>query len=157
MPQQIITFHYTLTDNEGKQLDSSREKDQPISFLEGSGQIIPGLEEELTKMTAGDKQAVTVPKEKAYGVYDQKKIHQVPRSQFPPQEAKVGDMFRMGTREQSQVVTIIDITETQVTLDANHPLAGKDLSFDVEIVAKRDASEEEIQHGHAHGPEGHQH
>ncbi len=156
MVKQVISFHYRLTDKKGQEIDSSVGAD-PLMFLEGGGQIIPGLEKFLITLQAGDKKEITVPYQEAYGAYDQILISQVPRDRFPAQEIKIGDMFQVGKESHQQIVMVIDISDSLVTIDANHPLAGQDLTFAVEIVSRRDAMTEEILHGHAHGPHGHGH
>lgn len=156
MAKQVISFHYRLTDSKGKEVDSSLDS-EPLAFLEGSGQIIPGLEGTLLTLGIGDKKTVTVPYKDAYGAYDQSLIVQVPRDKFPAQEVKVGDMFQVQNGDHPQVVMVVEIKDGNVTIDANHPLAGQDLTFDVEITARRDATADEILHGHAHGPHGHHH
>ena len=154
--QQVITFHYNLKDKSGKIIDSS-DGGEPIAFLEGSGQIIKGLEKILITLNKGDKKEAEVPYQEGYGAYDQNLIYKIPRSKFPPGPVKVGDMFQISNKEgSSRVVTIVDLSETEATLDANHPLAGENLFFNIEIVDRRDATAEEISHGHAHGP-GHDH
>ena len=156
MAKQVISFHYTLTDKNGKKIDSS-VGNTPVMFLEGIGQIIPGLEKILVVLDKGDKKIVTVPYPEAYGAYDQTLISQVPREQFPVKEVQVGDMFKVGKAEDYRVVTVIEVKDAEVVLDGNHPLAGQDLTFAVEIMERRDATAEEMTHGHAHGPHGHSH
>jgi FKBP-type peptidyl-prolyl cis-trans isomerase SlyD len=156
MAHQVISFHYTLTDNNGKQLDSSREQ-QPLTFLSGVGQIIPGLEKVLLDMKTGDRKTVAVAHQEAYGVYNQSLVYKVSRSQLPTAEIKLGDVFATGEGATYQEVMVVDLTDEFAVLDGNHPLAGKDLSFDVEITAVREASPEEVTHGHVHGEGGHHH
>ena len=156
MSKQVISFHYTLTDKGGKVLDQSQQG-HPLVFLSGGGQIIPGLESMLVEMDKGAQKTVTVPAKDAYGVYNSQLIYKVSRKELPSQEIKVGDMFEVGQGEQYVPVSIVAIEEDQVTLDGNHPLAGQDLTFAVEIVDKRAATSEEISHGHVHGAGGHHH
>ncbi|HUK81692.1 MAG TPA: FKBP-type peptidyl-prolyl cis-trans isomerase [Verrucomicrobiae bacterium] len=156
MPNKVISFHYILTDSAGKTLDSSAGT-EPLTFLEGVGQIIPGLESHLCTMKVGEKKNVTVKAKDAYGEKDAANIAEVPLDQMPTREIKVGDQFRAGRDSHAPVVTVTKVTETHVTLDGNHPLAGKDLTFDVEISEIRDATQEELAHGHAHGAGGHHH
>lgn len=154
---EVMGFHYTLKDNEGNTIDSSEGKN-PLLFLVGSGQIIPGLEKEIVDMNIGDKKQVEVKAGDAYGeVVDDLKIT-VKKSQFPEgSEIKVGDQFQVNNEEHAPVFTIMDIKEEDVMIDGNHPMAGKNLYFDVEVTEKRAATEEEKAHGHAHGAGGHQH
>lgn len=158
MAPRVVTFHYTLKDKAGKVLDSSQGHD-PMTYLEGSGQIIPGLENALKTAQTGDKKNVTVKAAEAYGEHDKNLMFDVPRSQFPPGEKiEVGMKFRAGSPEEpSPVFTVTSTTDTQISVDGNHPLAGQDLFFDVEVTDVRDATLEEIKHGHAHGPGGHHH
>jgi FKBP-type peptidyl-prolyl cis-trans isomerase SlyD len=152
---RVVSFHYTLKNSAGEVLDSS-EGDAPLSYLENSGHIIPGLEAALKDMKVGDKKNVSVPAKDAYGEHRDDLIVTANKNQFPSDaKLKKGDQFRTGAH--SPVFTVVDVTDTQVKLDGNHPLAGQDLSFDVEITEMRDATEEEIAHGHAHGPNGHHH
>ena len=156
MSKQVITFHYELKEPSGEIIDSSKGA-QPLSFLEGSQQIIPGLEEALLLLKNGESKEVKVPYQDAYGSYDQTLIAKIPRSQFPPQALNIGDIFQIEKDNRHQMVTIIDVGEDMITIDGNHPLAGKDLNFWVEIVRRREATAEEIAHGHAHAPGGHHH
>ncbi len=156
MSQQVISFHYTLTDKNGKKHDSSRDG-EPLTFLVGSGHIIPGLEKALIPLKKGDQKEIKVPYAEAYGAYDQALIYEVGLDKFKNEKIKVGDMFQIGKGDAYQVVTVVEISDAKVTLDANHPLAGKDLTFDVEITEKREATPEEISHGHVHGHGGHHH
>lgn len=152
MPR-VISFHYTLTDPLGKQLDSSQGH-APLTFMEGVGQIIPGLEKIITTLKTGDKQNVKVVASEAYGDRDERYVVKVPRQNFPEGEIHVGDEFQSSEDPNAHPFRVVDVSLQEVTLDANHPLAGVDLSFDVEIVEVRDASAEEVTHGHVHGPGG---
>jgi FKBP-type peptidyl-prolyl cis-trans isomerase SlyD len=154
--QRVISFHYLLTDTSGKTLDSSANS-EPLTFLEGVGQIIPGLEAELRGMKVGDKKHIIVKAKDGYGEKDPRNVIEVPLEKMPTRSIKAGDRFRAGQESQSPVVTVSKVTETHATLDGNHPLAGMDLTFDVEITEVRDATEDELTHGHAHGPGGHHH
>lgn len=156
MSRKVISFHYTLTDSAGTTLDASAGG-EPLTFLEGTGQVIPGLETELRKMKVGDKKHVTVKAKDGYAEKDPSNVIDLPLEQMPTRGIKVGDQFRAGRDNHSPVVTAVKVTETHVTLDGNHPLAGMDLTFDVEITEVRDATEEELSHGHVHGAGGHAH
>lgn len=156
MSKTVVTFHYTLHNKDGQMLDSSYGG-QPIAYLEGGGQIIDGLEEALYGAAVGDRLKVDVATARAYGVRDDSLVRKVKRSQLPVDEFKLGDMFQTGKDRHAPFVTIAAIDGGDVTLDANHPLAGVDLVFDTEIVGVRPATEEEISHGHVHGPGGHHH
>jgi FKBP-type peptidyl-prolyl cis-trans isomerase SlyD len=155
--KRVIGFHYTLTDKSGTTLDSSIG-DEPLYFLEGAQQIIPGLESVLGLMNVGDKRKIEVKSQDAYGEINPELIVKVKRTQFPPDaNLQVGDQFQVNNDNHSPVFTIISVETEEVTVDGNHPMAGKDLFFDVEIIGMRDATQEEIGHGHAHGAHGHGH
>ena len=158
MSTRVVTFHYTVKDKSGKKVDSSVGSD-PMSFLEGSGQIIPGLESALKDVKAGDKKSVDVKAAEAYGEYDKELKFDVPKTQFPKgEQIEVGMQFRAGQPgEPSPVFTVTSVSDASISVDGNHPLAGQDLSFEVEVVDVRDATLEEIKHGHAHGPGDHHH
>jgi len=151
MSHKVIAFHYKLTDTHGKALDAS-DAGEPLAFMTGAGQIIPGLEKILVLMNKGDKRRIEVEAKDAYGERDLGRIVNIQRSQLPEGEVKVGDMFHGPNGE---VVTVTAVALDSVTLDANHPLAGQNLIFDVEIATVRDATKEEVAHGHAHGEDGH--
>lgn len=158
MSTRVVSFHYEVRSEAGDLIDSSQGS-EPMTYLEGSGQIIPGLEEELQTMKAGDKKNVKVAPEKAYGQREQEMIFDVPRSKFPPNEkVEIGMKFRAGDPgEPSPVFTVTKVTDENVTVDGNHPLAGQALVFNVEVTGIRDATLDEIKHGHAHGKGGHHH
>jgi FKBP-type peptidyl-prolyl cis-trans isomerase SlyD len=154
MNRSVVTFHYTLRDTQSRLLDAS-DGGEPISYLEGAGQIIEGLEEQLRGLTAGAKLNVAVPAAKAYGLRDESQVQRVPRSALPVEgELHPGDRFQAGEDQFAPVVTVVKIEGDDVLLDANHPLAGVDLQFEVEIVAVRPATAEEISHGHLHDQGG---
>jgi FKBP-type peptidyl-prolyl cis-trans isomerase SlyD len=153
--RRVVTFHYTLRDVSGRVLDSSAGG-AAITYLEGAGQIIDGLDEQLRAAAAGMKQRVQVPAAKAYGERDPAQVQRVKRTALPVEgELRVGDQFQTDSDRFAPVVTVAAIEGDEVLLDANHPLAGVDLTFDVEVVAARDATAEELRHGHAHGADGH--
>ncbi len=154
MSKRVISFHYTLTNTAGEKLDSS-QGDHPLTFMEGVGQIIPGLETHLRSMKPGDKRKVLVKAAEAYGTRDDSLVLEVERKKLPNKQVKIGDQFR--TNQYPTPLTVTKLTDSHATLDANHPLAGQDLTFDVEITEVRDATADEIAHGHAHGPGGHHH
>ena len=153
----VASFHYTLTDNTGKVLDSS-EGHEPLSYLHGAGNIIPGLEKALLGKTTGDKLNVSVAAAEAYGERDDSMIQQLDASMFSGiDKIEVGMEFHAETEHGLQVVTVTNVEGEQVTIDGNHPLAGVDLNFDVEVTEVREATEDELSHGHAHGAGGHHH
>lgn len=154
---KVITLHYTLTDDAGTVIDQST--DGSFCYLHGASNIIPGLENALTGKTAGDELKVIVEPEEGYGLRDDSRLESVPREMFPEDsDIKVGSQFHAeGPEGQMITVTVAGVEDDTVTIDGNHPLAGVQLNFDVKVVEVRDASAEELEHGHAHGPEGHQH
>ena len=156
MSQHIITFHYELKDDAGKALDSSKGK-EPISFLEGSDTIIPGLEDALLLLKKSETKNISVPYADAYGPYDQSLVTKVARNQFPAEKLNVGDVFQIEKDGMHRLISVIEITDDVVAIDANHPMAGKNLHFRVQIVERREATAEEIDHGHVHGEGGHHH
>jgi FKBP-type peptidyl-prolyl cis-trans isomerase SlyD len=150
---KVAAIHYTLKDNSGKVLDSSTGK-APLYYLHGSGNLILGMEEGLEGKVKGDKFLLRVSPEKGYGVKDASLTQKVPRSAFGDQKVEKGMQFQTN---QGGVVTVTEVGLDSITVDANHPLAGVELNFDVEIVEVRDASKDELSHGHVHGPDGHHH
>ena len=155
MPR-VMSFHYTLTNKAGQKLDSSEGRG-PLAFIEGAGQIIPGLENQVSKLKTGDKKEIHVAAADAYGEKDSELLVKIPKTGLPTQQVKVGDKFRGGQDHHSPIFTVIEIGETEVTLDGNHPLAGEDLTFQVEVTDIREATAQELEHGHAHGEHGHDH
>jgi FKBP-type peptidyl-prolyl cis-trans isomerase SlyD len=150
---KVASIHYTLTDNEGKILDSSAGR-EPLTYIHGTGNLIPGMEEGMEGKIKGDKFNLKVSPEKGYGVKSDKLLQQVPRSAFGAQPIEMGMQFQTNN---GQVVTITKISLDSVTVDGNHPLAGVELNFAVEVLEVRNATSEEISHGHVHGPGGHHH
>ncbi len=148
---KVVSFHYTLTLDSGEVADTSRGR-EPLNFLVGSGQIIPGLETELLGLGAGDKKIVKVQPEDAYGVQDSRLVQTIDRSQIPDSvDLQMGEMLR-GQSEDGSIVEgkVVALDDQTVQIDFNHPLADQVLTFDVEIVDVRDASPEELAHGHVH-------
>lgn len=144
MSVRHLTFHYTLRDANGRVLDTSRGGGEPLGFVAGAQEIVPGLEKVLVTMAAGERREVVVPPEEAYGVREPEMIQRISRAQLPIEgEVNVGDQFLAGPDRHAPVVTVVAVEGDQVTLDANHPLAGATLHFDVELVAVRPATEEE--------------
>jgi FKBP-type peptidyl-prolyl cis-trans isomerase SlyD len=153
----VVTLHYTLKDNDGNIIDQS--DDSSFLYLHGAMNIIPGLENALTGKAAGDELSVSVTPEQGYGVKDPARIQDVPKEMFEGNdEIQVGVQFHAeGPDGAAVVVTVIEVKDDVVVIDGNHALAGVDLNFDVKIVDVRVASEEEVSHGHVHGPHGHAH
>jgi FKBP-type peptidyl-prolyl cis-trans isomerase SlyD len=153
---RVIAFNYVLKNAQGELLDAS-EPNQPLPFLEGRQQIIPALEEVIVKMVEGDKQNVSLAAKDAYGEFRQDMIMEVPKEELAHLKIDVGAHLQLQLQSQTRVVKVSKISDTHVTLDGNHPLAGVDLVFDIEVVLVRQATAEEMQHGHAHGLHGHAH
>src|SRR5262245_57753754 len=126
MNPRVISFHYTLTSPSGETLDSSEGK-EPLTYLEGAEQIIPGLENQMGKLKAGDKKKILVSAADGYGLREEKYVLKVPRKQFQVEEVKVGDEYYSSEDEHAIPFKVIALSESEVTLDANHPLAGMDL------------------------------
>lgn len=154
---KVVCIHYTLRDEAGVMLDASSGR-APLAYLHGNGNLIPGLESTLAGKSAGDKLEVTIAPEQGYGVRDAGLVRILPRGKF----ADVGEI-RPGMQLQTKgpggarLVTVTHVERDLVTVDGNHPLAGKTLHFQVEIAEVREATREELKHGHVHGPGGHQH
>ncbi|MDB2331023.1 FKBP-type peptidyl-prolyl cis-trans isomerase [Alteromonas sp. A079] len=149
----VVTLHYTVSTNDGTQLDSSVDK-EPLVVLLGRRFLIEGLEDALVGKNKGDKFDLSVEPEKAYGERVDALVQQVPRTMFEGMDVEVGMSFRATTPEGEQSVIIIETTEDEVVVDGNHPLAGIPLNFDVEVIDFRAATETELEHGHAHGAGG---
>lgn len=129
----VVSFEYTLTDDDGKVIDSSKGK-QPMSYTQGKGEIIPGLERELAGMAVGAEKNVKVKPEEAYGPIDPKAFQEVPKEKLPPEALKVDTvLMAQGPQGQGIPVRVHEVKEKTVIMDFNHPLAGKTLSFDVKI------------------------
>lgn len=154
----VVTIDYTLTDPQGKVIDSSEGK-QPLPYLHGAGNIIPGLETKLEGKAAGDALKVVVDPKDGYGVRDERMVQVVPATAFQGVgQVQPGMQFRaQGPQGQMQVVTVTKVEGDNVTVDGNHPLAGVTLTFDVTVRSVRPATPEELEHGHVHGPDGHHH
>jgi FKBP-type peptidyl-prolyl cis-trans isomerase SlyD len=153
---KVVSIDYTLTDDAGKVLDSSNGR-EPLAYLHGAGNIIPGLESALEGKGQGDQLNVSIKPADGYGERDDRMVQAVPRSSFGGvQTIEPGMQFQANTPAGPRVITVVGVQGDQVTVDANHPLAGQTLNFDVKVVDVRDATSTELQHGHVHGPGGHQ-
>ena len=153
----VVTLHYTLKDDTGEVLDSS-SSGEPLAYLHGHGNLVPGLERELTGKNTGDKLSVKISPVDGYGEFDKALIQRVPRRALKGiKNINVGMRLHAQTPQGPQAVTVTQIQGDMVTLDGNHPLAGKNLNFDIEITDVRVATEEELEHGHVHGPGDHHH
>lgn len=146
-----VSIHYTLTNDDGEVLDSSMGR-ETLEYLHGSGNIISGLEKALSGKVAGDKFNVRIAAEDAYGEFADEMIQVISRSMFEGiDNIEVGMQFHADVNYGTGVVTVIEIDGDNITIDGNHPLAGQALTFDVEVVAIRPATKEEMAHGHIHG------
>jgi len=151
----VVLIHYTLTDDAGKTLDSSAGGD-PLAYLHGNGNLIPGLERELEGKSAGDRVKVKIAPADGYGEYDKSLVQRIPRRSLQGVgNVHVGMQLHAQSPHGTRAVTVTQIAGDMVTIDGNHPLAGQNLNFDVEIAEVRPATEEELAHGHVHGPGGH--
>ncbi|MCB1667209.1 MAG: peptidylprolyl isomerase [Porticoccaceae bacterium] len=147
-----VSFHYTLTDSEGVELDSSQGQ-EPLEYLHGHGNIIPGLEKALEGKTAGDSLEVAIEPAEGYGEVQPELIQEAPRSAFQGvEDLQPGMRFEAETNQGPLPVVITAVSDETVTVDGNHPLAGKVLNFSVTVEDVREATAEELQHGHIHGP-----
>jgi FKBP-type peptidyl-prolyl cis-trans isomerase SlyD len=154
----VVTMHYELKDAEGEVLDSSKGQD-PLTYLHGAGNIIVGLEEELIGKEVGAEVNAVISPEKGYGLPVEALVQTVPKEAFGEDldKVEVGMRFQAETEQGPVPVVVTAMDAESVTVDGNHPLAGKELHFNVTIAEIRDASAEEIEHGHVHGPGGHNH
>lgn len=146
---KVAAIDYTLTGDDGEVIDSSNGR-SPLEYIHGQGTIIPGLENALNGKKQGDALKVSIPAGEAYGEHNPKLIQAVPRSNFGGiEKIEIGMQFQARTPGGVHVVRVVNVDENNVTVDANHPLAGKTLHFDVKIVSVRDARPEELEHQHA--------
>ncbi len=152
---RVVRFHYTVSEA-GASVESSKDRD-PLAILIGHGNIIPGLEKAMDGHEAGDAFAADVPAAEAYGEKREGLTQRVPKKHFEGQRLEPGMQVVLNTNFGPRAVTIEKVGMTVVDVDLNHPMAGKDLHFDIEIVEVREASAEELEHGHVHGDGGHQH
>lgn len=154
MAPRVISFHYTMTASSGEEIYTSKEH-EPMAYIEGTGQVLPGLENELGGMQAGESKRVEIVADQAFGPYDDDQVVRVPKTQLPVQDVQIGDQFQ--TDPNSPPLTVVEVGDDYVTMDANHPLAGVDLIFDLDVIDIREATPEEVAHGHVHGANGHDH
>jgi FKBP-type peptidyl-prolyl cis-trans isomerase SlyD len=157
MDGRVVSIHYTLTDDDGIVIDKS-SPDAPLSYLHGAGNIVPGLENALAGRKAGDSLVADVPPELAYGPRHEQLVQQVARSAFPEgADIAPGMQFEAHGEHGPLVVMVTEVGDEQVTIDGNHPLAGRNLHFAVEVAGVREPTEDEANHGHVHGPDGAHH
>ncbi|MFP5507015.1 MAG: peptidylprolyl isomerase [Gammaproteobacteria bacterium] len=154
---KVVTIEYTLTDDQGAVIDTSKGG-EPLAYIQGMNNIIPGLENALSGKQAGDSLKVSVAPSEGYGERNDDMQQEVPREMFAgADDIQIGMQFHASNGEQMHIVTVVGVSDTHITVDGNHPLAGQNLNFDVTIVDVRDATAEEMEHGHVHGPGGHNH
>ncbi len=149
----VVSFHYTLNDPDGVLLDTSAGR-EVFAYLHGAGHIVPGLEEQMEGRTKGDTMEVVVQPEKGYGELDESLLQRVPKDRFGDQAVEAGMQFQT---PDNRVWSVVEVNHGDVVLNGNHPLAGVTLHFKVEITDVREATADEIAHGHVHGPGGHHH
>ncbi len=155
--RRVASFHYTLTNDGGDVIDSSRER-EPLAYLHGAGNIVPGLEKAMAGRQAGDTFKVEVKPQEGYGPRHDELVQTVPMKAFQGvPEVKPGMQFQANGPQGPMLVTVKAVDGDEVSIDGNHPLAGQNLHFDVEVTEVREATEEELTHGHVHGEGGHQH
>jgi FKBP-type peptidyl-prolyl cis-trans isomerase SlyD len=156
-PGSVVVFDYTLTDDDKDIIDSSVGS-EPLAYIQGEGQIVPGLEKAMEGKKAGDSFKISLPPEDGYGVHDPENISVVPADQIEGgEELEEGMQLHTEGEFGEQTVIITKIVGNEVTIDGNHPLAGMTLHFDISIRDVRPATDEERDHGHVHGPGGHHH
>lgn len=148
---KVASIHYTLKNKSGELIDSSEGK-TPLAYIHGMGSLIPGMEQGLEGKAAGDKLSLVIAPEDAYGISDESLIIVVPLSNFADQDrVKPGMQFTARSNEGSRGAVVLKVEGDNVTVDFNHPLAGVELHFSVEVMDVRDATKEELEHGHIHG------
>jgi FKBP-type peptidyl-prolyl cis-trans isomerase SlyD len=155
---KVVTLNYKLSDDRGNLIQITKEN-EPFIYLSGNNQILTKLEEAVNEMLIGSKKSIAIDSTDAYGDYDEKAIQQVKKQEFPEgSNLEAGMEYMAHTPDGKPVPFVIkEVKDEDITIDFNHPLAGRNLNFDVELVDVRDATEEELQHGHAHGAGGHHH
>jgi FKBP-type peptidyl-prolyl cis-trans isomerase SlyD len=153
----VVSFHYTLKDDAGKVIDSSEGGD-PLFYIHGHGNLVPGVERELEGKSTGDKLDIEVSPADGYGEYDKQLVQKIPRRALKGiAKVTVGMRLQMQTQHGPRAVAVTHVAGDLVTVDGNHPLAGQNLNFHIEVEEVREATEEELAHGHVHGPGGHHH
>lgn len=147
---KVVSIHYTLTNTKGDVIDSSRERGEPLKYIHGHRNLIPGMENGIEGREVAEKLNLEIEPKDGYGEKNEDMIQRVPKAQFGEQDVKPGMMFTAQTQQGPVQVTITDVLENEVVVDANHALAGEKLFFDVEIMEVREATAEELSHGHVH-------
>jgi len=156
--KKVVSFHYTLKNSQGEEIESSRDRESPMTYLHGGGGIIPGLEKAMIGKAAGDRFEVTVEPAEAYGERNEDGVQRVPAKHFGEgRRLEPGQPVILNTRQGPRQVTVVKVGRFNVDVDTNHPLAGQSLTFDVDVTDVREATDEEVSHGHVHGPGGVEH
>ena len=151
--QKVVSIHYRLSNDDGQLIQES-SGGEPLSYVHGAGNIIPGLESALSGKTAGDKLNVSVDPEQGYGARNDALIQELPRDVFEGvEDVQEGMQFQAHSEQGTRVITVTKVDGERITVDGNHPLAGQTLNFEVEVDSVRDATAEEIAHGHVHKEE----
>jgi FKBP-type peptidyl-prolyl cis-trans isomerase SlyD len=155
---KVVLIHFTLKDGTGEVIDTSEGR-PPLPYLHGHGNLVPGVEEGLEGHVVGDKLDIEVPPEKGYGPREEDATAEVPRNAFPPDAHVFAGMQFQAEDENGNVgmIWVSEVRGTTIVIDRNHPLAGKTLHFSVEVTGIRDALPAELEHGHPHGEDGHDH
>jgi FKBP-type peptidyl-prolyl cis-trans isomerase SlyD len=154
---KVASIDYTLTNDAGEVIDSSSGR-EPLAYIHGAGGLIPGLEKELEGKVKGDKLIAIIAPEQAYGVRSEELVQDIPLDRFEDKsEIQVGAQFQVSNGDHTHIATVIEIGETDIKVDMNHPLADQTLHFDVEVMEVREPTKEELEHGHVHGAGGHHH
>jgi FKBP-type peptidyl-prolyl cis-trans isomerase SlyD len=154
---KVVSFHYTLKNADGEQMETSRETD-PMTYLHGANNIIVGLEKAMEGHSIEDEFVVAVEPEEGYGIRNEKNVQRVGLKRLKGiGKVSVGQVLNLQTNKGQVQVTVLKVGRFNVDVDGNHPLAGAQLTFEVEVMDVRDATEEELEHRHVHGPGGHQH
>ena len=155
--QRVASFHYQLSDSDGEPIEQSPDG-QPMHYLHGANNIIPGLEKAMEGRSAGDEFEATIEPADAYGEYNPGNVHRIPLKRLQGAgQLQPGQMLQLQTEQGPMQVQVKKVGKFNVDVDANHPLAGQTLTFRIEVADVREATPEELEHGHAHGPGAHQH
>jgi FKBP-type peptidyl-prolyl cis-trans isomerase SlyD len=153
----VVGIEYTLKDKEGVVIDTNAGAAEPLFFIQGMGTIVPGLERAMADKSVGESFDVTIKAVDGYGEYDADRKRAIPKSALGGMEVEVGQMLQATGPEGASVVTVASVGENEITIDGNHPMAGKDLFFSIKVAEVRKATDEELAHGHVHGAGGHHH
>jgi FKBP-type peptidyl-prolyl cis-trans isomerase SlyD len=153
-PRSVVTIEYTLKNDQGEVLDTSQGR-KPLVYLHGLGNLVAGLEKALDGKSAGESLEVSLEPEEGYGPRDEKLVRKIPVRKLHDKNPQAGKRYRAQLEEGHQIVLVTGISGDYATVDANHPLAGQTLHFAVQVVEVREATAEELEHGHVHGPGGH--